>query len=135
VEPPARRGQVMIVDDEPQLAWAMKRLLDAEHDVVAVTHGREALDRMLAGERFDVIVCDLTMPYMTGEELYHEIETRFGVAVAARILFVTGGALSEEGSAFLQGVQNPRLYKPFDPAELRGQIRRVMAITETVARN
>jgi signal transduction histidine kinase len=128
-EPAKRRGQVIIIDDEPQLAWAMKRLLDAEHDVVAVTHGREALDRMLAGERFDVIVCDLTMPYMTGEQLYREIESRFGADVASRILFVTGGALSEEGNAFLQAVRNPLLFKPFDPAELRGQVRRVMAQT------
>jgi signal transduction histidine kinase len=128
-EPAPRRGQVIIIDDEPQLAWAMKRLLDPEHDVVAVTHGREALDRMLAGERFDVIVCDLTMPYMTGEQLYREIESRFGADVASRILFVTGGALSEEGNAFLQAVRNPLLFKPFDPAELRGQVRRVMAST------
>ncbi|HXU82809.1 MAG TPA: response regulator [Polyangia bacterium] len=126
-EPAGRRGQVIIIDDEPQLAWAMKRLLDPEHDVVAVTHGREALDRMLAGERFDVIVCDLTMPYMTGEQLYREIESRFGADVASRILFVTGGALSEEGNAFLQAVRNPLLFKPFDPAELRGQVRRVMS--------
>jgi signal transduction histidine kinase len=134
-EPAPRRGQVIVVDDEPQLAWAMKRLLDPEHDVVAVTHGREALDRMMAGQRFDVIVCDLTMPFMTGEQLYREIERRFGVSVASRILFVTGGALSEEANAFLQGVRNPRLFKPFDPAELRGQIRRVMATMETVAEN
>jgi CheY-like chemotaxis protein len=111
----------------------MKRLLDSEHDVVAVTHGREALDRMLAGERFDVIVCDLTMPYMTGEQLYREIESRFGADVASRILFVTGGALSEEGNAFLQAVRNPLLFKPFDPAELRGQVRRVMARTASPA--
>jgi len=128
-ETPPRRGQVIIIDDEPQLAWAMKRLLDPEHEVVAVTHGREALDRMMAGERFDVIVCDLTMPYMTGEQLYREIESRFGADVAARILFVTGGALSEEGNAFLQSVRNPLLFKPFDPAELRGQVRRVMSTT------
>ena len=124
--PATRRGQVIIIDDEPQLAWAMKRLLDAEHDVVAVTHGREALDRMMAGERFDVIVCDLTMPYMTGEQLFHEIERRFGGEMAARILFVTGGALSDEGNAFLQQVRNPRLFKPFEPAELRTQIRRLL---------
>jgi signal transduction histidine kinase len=125
--PISRRGQVIIIDDEPQLAWAMKRLLDPEHDVVAVTHGREALDRMMAGQRFDVIVCDLTMPFMTGEQLYREIERRFGAEVAARILFVTGGALSDEGNAFLQEVRNPRLFKPFDPADLRGQIRKLVA--------
>jgi two-component system, cell cycle sensor histidine kinase and response regulator CckA len=126
VDAPGRRGQVIIIDDEPQLAWAMKRLLDREHDVVAVTHGREALDRMAAGQRFDAILCDLTMPFMTGEQLYREIERRFGPATAARILFVTGGALSEETNAFLQAVPNPRLFKPFEPEELRTQVRRMI---------
>jgi CheY-like chemotaxis protein len=134
-QPPHRRGQVIIIDDEPQLAWAMKRLLDPEHDVVAVTHGREALDRMMAGQRFDAIVCDLTMPFMTGEQLYREIETRFGAGVANRILFVTGGALSEEANAFLQAVGNPRLFKPFDPADLRGHVRRVVSSHEATVKN
>jgi CheY-like chemotaxis protein len=114
----------------------MKRMLDAEHDVVAVTHGREALDRMMAGQRFDAIVCDLTMPYMTGEQLYREIERRFGPQVAGRILFVTGGALSEEGGAFLQDVANPRLFKPFEPEELRTQVRKMIAtVDQAVAAN
>jgi two-component system cell cycle sensor histidine kinase/response regulator CckA len=124
---PGRRAQVLIVDDEPQLAWAIKRLLDTEHDVVAVTHGREALDRMAAGQRFDVIVCDLTMPYMNGDELYHEVERRFGASMTGRFLFVTGGTLSEKTRSFLDEVRNPRLYKPFEPEELRAQVRRLLA--------
>jgi CheY-like chemotaxis protein len=91
---------------------------------------------MMSGQKFDVIVCDLTMPFMTGEQLYREIERRFGPSVAGRILFVTGGALSDEANAFLQEVRNPRLYKPFDPVELRGQIRKVMsAAGEALASN
>ena len=121
-----QRGHVIIVDDEPHLAWAMKRLLDRDHQVVAVTHGQEALDRMLAGERFDVMICDLTMPYMTGEELYREIRGRFGPETASRMLFVTGGPLSPETNSFLQEVPNPRLFKPFDPDELRAQVRQLM---------
>jgi signal transduction histidine kinase len=121
-----RRGQVLIVDDEPQLAWAMKRLLDTEHEVVAVTHGREALDRMSSGQRFDVIVCDLTMPYMTGEQLFREVDRRFGASMASRILFVTGGTLSEDTRTFLDQVKNPRLYKPFEPDDLRQHVRRLL---------
>jgi signal transduction histidine kinase len=123
---PGRRGQVLVVDDEPQLAWAIKRLLDSEHEVVAVTHGREALDRMAAGQRFDVIVCDLTMPYMNGEELYREVERRYGTAMASRILFVTGGTLSDQSSSFLEESQNPRLYKPFEADELRAHVRKLL---------
>jgi signal transduction histidine kinase len=128
VVPNVRRGQVLIVDDEPHLAWAIKRLLDAEHEVVVVTHGREALDRMASGQRFDVIVCDLTMPYMTGEELYREIERRYGAPMAGRILFVTGGTLSDQTRLFVEQMRNPCLYKPFDPNELRAQVRNLMSI-------
>jgi two-component system cell cycle sensor histidine kinase/response regulator CckA len=124
-----RRGHVLIVDDEPQLAWAIKRLLDPEHEVVAVTHGREALDRMAAGQRFDVIVCDLTMPYMNGEELYKEVERRFGPTMAAHILFVTGGTLSDDTRIFLEQVPNPRLYKPFEAEELRASVRKLVALS------
>jgi hypothetical protein len=72
---------------------------------------------------------------MTGEQLYREVERRFGPELADRIVFVTGGALSEEGGAFLQAVSNPRLFKPFNPEELRGQIRKVLAASELPVHN
>lgn len=120
--PAAPRARVLVVDDEPHLAWAMKRLLDFEFDAVAVTHGREALDRLSAGERFDVLVCDVSMPFLGGEQLYRELEARFG-ELARRTVFVTGGAVSPSAQTFLREVGRPHLAKPFDPEALRALVR------------
>ena len=43
--------------------------LDKEHDVISAATAAEALERLQAGERFDLILCDLMMPEMTGMEM------------------------------------------------------------------
>ena len=83
---------------------------------------REALDRLLSGERFDLILSDLMMPELTGMELHAEI-ARIDPAQAARMIFLTGGAFTPGARAFLDRVANPRHEKPFDPVELRALIR------------
>ena len=51
---------------EALVATALRRVLTPEHEVVTLSDGREALRRIAAGERFDVILCDLMMPEMSG---------------------------------------------------------------------
>jgi len=77
-----------------------------------------ALGRIEAGERYDVILCDLMMPQMTGMELHEALRLR-DPALAARVVFITGGAFTERASAFLRDVPNACIEKPFDPDRLR----------------
>ena len=93
-------------------------LLAAEHDVVVATIGSEVVQRLARGERFDIILCDLMMPGMTGMDLHEELE-RLEPAQATRMIFLTGGAFTPRARAFLAGVPNARLEKPFDPQGLR----------------
>ena len=65
-----RRGRILGVDDEPLISKAIQRCLVNDHDVVALTRGAEALEKIRAGAEFDVILCDLMMPEMTGMELH-----------------------------------------------------------------
>ena len=46
----------------------------ARHDVVAMNSPRQALEAIVAGDRFDLILCDLMMPDMTGMDLYAELQ-------------------------------------------------------------
>jgi CheY-like chemotaxis protein len=116
-----RRGRVMIVDDDPLVTRTVKRALTADHDVVAFHSGVQALDAIRAGARFDAIVCDLMMPQKSGMEL-HEDLLREAPELAARMVFLTGGAFTERARAFLDGVANPRLDKPFETRGLRALI-------------
>ena len=121
-----RRGNVLVIDDEPALLRTIARALKGDHDVVAVGSPIDAL-RMLVEERrpFDLILCDLVMPLMTGMELYERVKSH-DPALAARFVFVTGGAADEELRAFLASVPNERLEKPFVNESLRMLTRRLV---------
>jgi CheY-like chemotaxis protein len=76
---------------------------------------------MSTGERFDVILCDLMMPQMTGMDLHAELR-KLDAGCADRIIFLTGGAFTPAARAFLDDVPNQRVEKPFDAQHLRALI-------------
>jgi CheY-like chemotaxis protein/two-component sensor histidine kinase len=126
--PPAspRRGRVLVVDDEPLVARAMGRVL-AAHEVVVCGGARAALAELeREGEAFDVVICDLMMPEMTGMDLHAHLAA-IAPALAERIVFVTGGAFTDRAREFLASVPNPQLEKPFDPSALRELVARLVA--------
>jgi signal transduction histidine kinase/ligand-binding sensor domain-containing protein/ActR/RegA family two-component response regulator len=123
---PSPKGRLMIIDDEPLLTTALTRMLAPEHEVVAFTRARQALERLRAGERFELILCDLMMPEMTGMEL-HETLAREAPELAGRMVFITGGAFTEAARAFLDTTPLPCLEKPFEPEALRARIRALLA--------
>jgi signal transduction histidine kinase/CheY-like chemotaxis protein len=121
-EHPASRGRVLVVDDEPAVAKAVSRTLASEHDVVVVSSAKDALARIGSGERFDVILCDLMMPQMTGMDLYAEL-SRQDPPQSDRMIFLSGGAFSAAARAFLQHIPNARIDKPFNANALRALVR------------
>jgi signal transduction histidine kinase/CheY-like chemotaxis protein len=118
-----RRGSVLIVDDELIFATSLRRLLAREHDVEIAKHGREALDRLRAGERFDAIISDLMMPGFGGMELYANT-VQLAAEQAERFIFVTAGG--HEAAEFLSRITNPWFDKPCDLDALRAAIRRLV---------
>ncbi|WP_306818903.1 hybrid sensor histidine kinase/response regulator [Archangium lipolyticum] len=121
-----RRGRILVVDDEPMLGVSIRRTLQREHDVVTLTSAREACARLLGGERFDVILCDIMMPEMSGMELHQELERR-SPELAGRMVFLTGGAFTPNARAFLERVVNHRVEKPFSAQELRELVQSLVA--------
>ena len=108
------------------MARSLARLLSA-HEVTALTSASDALERAAAGERWDVVLCDLMMPEMSGMDL----EERLAVEapdLIPRIVYLTGGAFTERSRAFLANGR-PYLEKPVEPAVLRAQVaERVAAV-------
>ena len=124
-EPRGPRARVLVVDDDVLVANAIRRGLAKEHEVVVETSARAALARIEAGEPFGAIVCDLMMPEMNGMELHAEV-ARLSPESGRRVIFVTGGAFTNDARQYLEAVPNPRLEKPFDAEALRGAIRQVL---------
>jgi CheY-like chemotaxis protein len=125
-EQQGRRGRVLVIDDESLVARSLARLL-AAHEVTVLTSAVEALSRAVAGERWDVVLCDLMMPEMDGVEL----ERRLAVEapdLVPRIVYLTGGAFTDRSRDFLAGGRT-HLEKPVAPAVLRAKVaERVAAV-------
>jgi ligand-binding sensor domain-containing protein/signal transduction histidine kinase/CheY-like chemotaxis protein len=126
-EPGVVRGRVLIVDDDPLVSAALRRTLAREHEVEVVVSSRRALELLLSREGdYDVILCDLMMPEMTGMELHAQLEAE-KPEQAQRMVFITGGAYTPTAKAFLERVSHPRVEKPFEPEQLREQVRECVA--------
>ncbi len=119
--PPKRRGRVLIIDDEDSLVQAIRRYVTHEHDVDGVTSARAGIDLLTRGAAYDVIVCDLMLPQITGMEFYAVVQ-KLDPALAGRIVFITGGAFTESARSFLERMPNQRIEKPFDLKTLRNVI-------------
>ncbi len=121
-EPAAVKARSLVVDDEPLVGAVIQRLLSPPHEVIALTQPKEALSLVLAGARFDVILCDLVMPDMTGMDLYGRLVAS-QPEQARRIVFMTGGAFTQASRTFVERAQGYRvLTKPLDLHELNAVV-------------
>jgi len=116
-------GRVLVIDDEESMLKVFVRLLQGNHEVVALSDPRDALRRIEAGEHFDVVFCDIMMPHLTGIELFGKIQQN-NPALAGRFVFMSGGVLGEEVRAFLQGIPNEFVDKPFNSHQIRSIVLR-----------
>lgn len=106
------RGRILVVDDDVVVLSSIRRLLAREHEVVTFADPREAAAALSRGDDFDLVLCDMMMPHVTGQQLY-EKAVALDPRLAERFVFVTGGATDPFVASFLAEVPNERLEKPF----------------------
>jgi PAS domain S-box-containing protein len=114
------RGRVLVIDDDRGIRSALRRML-RKHEVVEADSGERALSLLEKDSRFDVILCDMMMPAMSGAQLHRRLVDCCPEA-AKRVVFVTGGAFTPAAREYLGTVDNARLEKPFDPTSLRDMV-------------
>jgi PAS domain S-box-containing protein len=111
------KARILIVDDEPMVAVSIGRLLqDNGFQVTAATEAQQALS-LLDQEPFDLIVSDLAMPHMDGQQFWHVVG-ECHPRLANRIIFSTGDTSGQRANAFLQASGCAWIEKPFGPEEL-----------------
>ena len=117
----SKRLEILVVDDEPHILHYMRATLESwGHTVEVASDGTYALERVLAGG-FDVVICDLRMPHLSGREMYSKL-ARQDPRAAERIIFATGDTVRGDTLEFLEGLGRPYLHKPFTLAELRAAL-------------
>ncbi|GAB4557643.1 MAG: hypothetical protein Tsb0020_01970 [Haliangiales bacterium] len=110
--------RILIVDDEQLVRNALRRALRG-YETVTAANGAEALDCLdKSPAPFDLILCDLMMPNVSGIDLYrHLCERRPGCE--KQLVFLTGGVFTDEARDFLDEISNRVVQKPFDVRKLR----------------
>src|SRR5439155_22726175 len=101
-----KRHRVMLVDDEPHVAHTMERLLRRDYDITVALCGRDAIDHIHRGARFDAIVSDVMMPNMTGIDLIEELQ-RVAPDQARRLIFLSGGVFTAQTRERLDQIGAP----------------------------
>jgi CheY-like chemotaxis protein len=95
-----------------------------------VADAREALERIHAGTRYDALICDLMMPEMTGMDLAQRLGDEQH-ELSGRMVFLTGGAFTDRARTFVALTKAPVVEKPFEHAQLKQSVERVLGAQRT----
>ncbi len=115
---------VLVVEDNPIVQSGIARAL--EHATFRVTAVGDAISAFSELERrvFDVIVCDVQLPFIDGMEFYTQLAEKHP-SMSHRVMFVTAMVDDPIVRAFIDRTGRPALGKPFELAELVANVTRL----------
>ncbi len=126
-------GTVLLVEDDFDLRDALVPILEDEgHRVVSAANGKEALDRLHDMPKPSVILLDLMMPVMSGEEFRAE-QLRDPALASIPVVVVSARPHIEERAARLGAAGC--LQKPFEVEHLLEMVRRSRRASSTTSRD
>src|SRR5207302_7316620 len=70
----AEKERILVVDDEPSIRKYLQTLLEVDgYTVETVSSGKEALERVGAGDRPDFVILDVLMPELNGVDFLRQL--------------------------------------------------------------
>lgn len=111
------RPRLLLVDDELNVRSVLQALLKGRYDVTPAASVAEAQGRITESADWQLILCDLMMPEVTGMDLYDWVEQEHP-ALASRMVFMTGGAFTARARELLDRLPDRWIEKPFDFEQL-----------------
>jgi DNA-binding NtrC family response regulator len=111
--------QIALVEDDPIMGESLMQRLTLEgYETVWWQTGREAL-RALRRRRPDLVVCDIRLPDMSGEQVFREALPEL---VSSPVLFITGFGDIDQAVRLIRAGADDYLTKPFDMEDFLGRI-------------
>lgn len=112
---------ILAVDDEPGILALVRRCLgdDERITLIEASSGKDALERIANGPALDLLISDLRMPEMEGDELARQVRTR---EPDLKVLYLTGHADRLFDAKQQLWAEEAYLDKPFTREGLREAI-------------
>ena len=125
-------ARILIIDDEPLLGQTLLYAFKGRHDVSICTSGRAGLTQLEQDAHFDLVLCDLMMPDVSGAAVFEAVK-RDHPELVARFVFMTGGAFTDRAREFLSQHAGAQLEKPFNIADIEKLLRQFAAASAAPA--
>ncbi len=126
--------RILVVDDSPSMRNFIRRVLHLSGfsvaEVLEAGNGLDALE-ILESRPVDVVLTDINMPRMSGEELMLQLSAHTKLS-RVPILVVSGDSSEARVQRMLQLGARACLAKPFSPERLRTELDRVFPQTAEV---
>jgi CheY-like chemotaxis protein len=126
-------ARILIIDDEPLLGQTLLYAFKGRHEVSICTSGRAGLSRLEHDAQFDLVLCDLMMPDVSGAAVFEAVK-RDHPELVARFVFMTGGAFTDRARDFLSRHAGAQLEKPFNIADIEKILRQFAAARASAPR-
>ncbi len=115
--PEVQTQKVLLLEDDPDLSQIVKDfLVSNSYEVVSVSNGVDGVREVMASD-FDVILCDMLMPSLSGDMFYLAVE-RMRPHLCDRFIFITGHQGNPKITSFVEKVNGTVLPKPFQVDDL-----------------
>ncbi|HYE31241.1 MAG TPA: ATP-binding protein [Methylomirabilota bacterium] len=120
---------VLVAEDNPEMRQFIAETLNAEYRTSTAPNGREALRQLEAGPLPDLIVSDIMMPEMSGEQLLEQVRARSELADLP-VIMLSAKAEEDLRVKLLRAGANDYLVKPFYPEELKARAQNLIALKQ-----
>lgn len=119
------KKKILIVDDKPTIGKVLTLYLGAEYDVIYVENPLKALEWLNAGNQPDLIISDIRMPLMRGDEFLTHLKSSPLFNYFPVIILSSEENSAERIQLLMNGAED-YIVKPFNPLELKIRIKRIL---------
>ncbi|GAB3897614.1 response regulator [Larkinella knui] len=120
---------VLVVEDDTYIRKVLRHTLKADFDVTTLNNGIEAMDWLEAGNPVDIIITDLQMPYLSGQDLIRTIRASSLLRQVPIIVLSTFTDSATKIACLEQGADD-YMIKPFNPLEVKAKINAILRRTD-----
>ena len=117
--------RVLVLDDNAMITDMLGAMLDLFGYQAATANAGEDALAILARDRYDVVLSDLRMPGMDGQEFYRRAVAEHP-ELAHRIIFLTGDSVGDGAREFLERTACPHLTKPYTLQNLQSVVENML---------
>jgi two-component system chemotaxis response regulator CheY len=119
-------ANLLLIDDSPTMIMSLSRILQKDsHTIATAANGQDALDKIAAGTRPDLILADINMPVMDGLTFIRAARRTAAVRFTPILVLTTESGAAKRAEARSAGASG-WLVKPAQPVELLETIKRLL---------